>query len=91
MKKLAELFGSSSRELREVRTITVCAMLAAAAIILVNFRIELTSTQRIGFSGIPNQLVSLSVWACGGGSCLEGPWTCAQVSHQAHGRLFCPA
>ena len=50
MKKLAELFGSSSRELKSVRTITVCAMLAAAAIILVNFRIELTNTQRIGFS-----------------------------------------
>ena len=33
-------------------------MLAAAAIILVNFRIELTNTQRIGFSGIPNQLVA---------------------------------
>ena len=45
MKKLAELFGSSSRELKSVRTITVCAMLAAAAIILVNFRIELTNTQ----------------------------------------------
>ena len=30
MKKLAELFGSSSRELKSVRTITVCAMLAAA-------------------------------------------------------------
>lgn len=58
MKKLAELFGSSSRELKSVRTITVCAMLAAAAIILVNFRIELTNTQRIGFSGIPNQLVA---------------------------------
>ena len=27
-------------------------------IILVNFRIELTNTQRIGFSGIPNQLVA---------------------------------
>lgn len=58
MKRLRELFGSSSRELKDVRTITVCAMLAAAAIILVNFRIELTSTQRIGFSGIPNQIVA---------------------------------
>lgn len=58
MKRVSELFGSSSRELRNVRTITVCAMLAAAAIILVNFRIDLTSTQRIGFSGIPNQLVA---------------------------------
>lgn len=53
MKKLAELFGSSSRELKSVRTITVCAMLAAAAIILVNFRIELTNTQRIGFPAYP--------------------------------------
>lgn len=58
MKRLKELFDSSSRELKDVRTLTVCAMLAAAAIILVNFRIELTSTQRIGFSGIPNQLVA---------------------------------
>ena len=58
MKKLAELFGSSSRELKSVRTITVCAMLAAAAIILVNFRIALTNTQRLGFSCIPNQLVA---------------------------------
>ena len=47
MKKLAELFGSSSRELKSVRTITVCAMLAAAAIILVNFRIELTPRESV--------------------------------------------
>ena len=58
MKKLAELFGSSSGSLRVSGPSLWCAMLAAAAIILVNFRIELTNTQRIGFSGIPNQLVA---------------------------------
>ena len=83
MKKLAELFGSSSRELKSVRTITVCAMLAAAAIILVNFRIELTNTQRIGFSGIPNQLVAPQSAVC-----LRGRWISSSISSSRWGPSF---
>lgn len=87
MKKLAELFGSSSRELKSVRTITVCAMLAAAAIILVNFRIELTNTQRIGFSGIPNQLVAYLFGPAV--SCLfAGRWTSSSISSSRWGPSF---
>ena len=34
MKRLTETFTSSFRELKQVRTITVCAMLAAIGVIL---------------------------------------------------------
>ena len=50
MQKLATLFTCSYGELKHVRTVTVCAMMGAAGI-------EVGSTIRIGFSGIPNELV----------------------------------
>ena len=56
--KKQTLFARSLEELKSVRTLTLCAMLAAAAMILGNFSIHITSTQRIGFSSIPNQLVA---------------------------------
>ncbi len=58
MKRLATLFTRSCEELRQVKTITVCAMLAAAAVVLSSFSIYVTDTVRVGFSGIPNQLAA---------------------------------
>lgn len=54
MKKFVTLFTDSYKELKSVRTITTAAMLAAIAIILGMFSINVGSTIRIGFSGIPN-------------------------------------
>lgn len=58
MKRFAALFTSSSRELKQTRTITVCAMMAAASMVLGAFTIYLTDTVRIGFSGIPTMVGS---------------------------------
>ena len=52
-----ELFASSYGELRHARTMTVCALMGAAAIVLGSLSIYVTDTIRIGFSGIPNQIV----------------------------------
>ena len=41
------------------KTVTVCAMLGAVAIVLGSLSIELGSTLRIGFSGIPNEIVHM--------------------------------
>ncbi|MCI9595003.1 MAG: folate family ECF transporter S component [Lachnospiraceae bacterium] len=57
MKRLATLYTQSSQEIRQPRTIATCAMLAAVAIVLGYFSIELGSSLRIGFSSIPNRLV----------------------------------
>ncbi len=58
MKKLIALFTGSYRELKAVRTVTVLAMLAAIAIVLGFFSIEIGSVIRIGFSSIPNGLAA---------------------------------
>lgn len=56
MKKFVALFTGSYRELKSVKTVTVSAMLAAVAVILGMFSIEIGSYIRIGFSSIPNGL-----------------------------------
>lgn len=58
MKKFVTLFTDSSKELKSVKTVTVCAMLAALAVILGMFSIEIGNYIRIGFSSIPNGVVS---------------------------------
>lgn len=57
MKRLATLYTQSSQEIRQPRTIASCAMLAAVAIVLGYFSIELGNYLKIGFSSIPNRLV----------------------------------
>ena len=57
MKKWNERFTSSYRELKHARTVTVCALMGAAAIVLGSLSIYVTDTIRIGFSGIPNKIV----------------------------------
>lgn len=58
MRKFAALFTDSYKELKSVRTITTMAMLAAVAIILGMFSIEIGNFIRIGFSSIPNGVVA---------------------------------
>lgn len=52
------LFTRSLQELKNARTITLCAMMGAAAIVLGAYSIYLTPTIKIGFSSLPNQLVA---------------------------------
>ena len=54
MKKFVTLFTGSYRELKSVRTVTVSAMLAAIAVVLGMFSVEIGNYIRIGFSSIPN-------------------------------------
>lgn len=58
MKKIVTLFADSYKELKYVRTITACGMLAALAIVLGMFSIEIGNYIRIGFSSIPNGVVA---------------------------------
>ncbi len=57
MKKLTALFTQSCQEAKQMQTITVCGMLAAIAIVLGYYTIEIGPYIKIGFSGIPNRLV----------------------------------
>lgn len=58
MRKFVTLFTDSYKELKFVRTITTMAMLAAIAVVLGMFSIELGPFIRIGFSSIPNGIAS---------------------------------
>lgn len=58
-----ELFVSSYGELRHAGTMTVCALMGAAAIVLGSLSIYVTDTIRIGFSGIPQSDCSLPLRA----------------------------
>lgn len=57
MKKFSTLFTDSAREFKNVRTITACGLFAALAFILESFSIQLGSYIKIGFSGLPNEIV----------------------------------
>ena len=56
MKRLATLFSDSYHELFQVRTLTLCAMFGALAMILEQFTIKL-GMFKLGISGLPNELV----------------------------------
>ena len=57
MERLTTLFTCSYRELKHAKTVTVCAMMGAVAVVLGSMSIEVGDFIRIGFSGIPNELV----------------------------------
>lgn len=67
MRKYVTLFNDSCRELKSVRTITTMAMLAAIAVILGMFSIEIGQFIRIGFSSIPNGVASYLFGPVAGG------------------------
>ncbi len=57
MERLATLFTGSFRQLKQVKTVTVCAMLGAVAIVLGSLSIELGSTLRVSvFQASPMRL-----------------------------------
>lgn len=51
------LFKESYKEIKNVRCITVTAMLGAVSIVLGSLRLDITNFLRIGFSFLPNQFV----------------------------------
>lgn len=55
--KLAALFSASARELKKVRTLTMCGLLAALAFVMESFSIQAGPYIKIGFSGLPNEVV----------------------------------
>lgn len=57
MKKFVTLFADSAREFKKVRTLTMCGLLAALAFVLNSASIQLGPYIKIGFSGVPNEIV----------------------------------
>lgn len=51
------MFTDSAQELKKVRTLTICGLMAALAFILGSFSIRLGEYIKIGFSGLPNEVV----------------------------------
>lgn len=58
MKKLATLFSQSRQEFKLVRTVTVCAMMAALGMALGAFTVYIGPGSRVGLSAIPNKVVA---------------------------------
>lgn len=58
MKKEWKLWKESYLELKNIRTITTCAMFGAISIVLGYFTIQIGDFLKIGFSNIPNQIVA---------------------------------
>lgn len=58
MKKDWKLWRESYLELKNIRTITTCAMFGAISIVLGYFTIQIGDVLKIGFSNIPNQMVA---------------------------------
>ena len=58
MEKKGNMFLDSAKELKKTSALAVCAMLAALALILNSVAsINIGPYVKIGFSGIPNQLM----------------------------------
>lgn len=57
MQKFKDLFSSSFKELRNVRSITIMAMLGAVSIVLGCFAIMILNYLRVGFNFLPNIFV----------------------------------
>lgn len=73
MKKLKELYQQSLQELCHTKTVVLCGLLAALAIVLsMVASIQLGPYIKIGFSGLPNRIVEflfgpgsrMSLWRC---------------------------
>lgn len=64
MKKFLKIMSDSMKEIKDLRNLTICAMFAALAVALgYTTSIQLTQDIKIGFSGLPNQVIA----------CLFGP------------------
>ena len=51
------LFTESAREFKKVRTLTMCGLMAALALILNSFSIQIGLYNRISFADLPNEMV----------------------------------
>lgn len=58
MKHTQSLFRQSYFELKNIRTITTCALFAAIAVVLGYFTIQIGDFIKIGFSSVPNEIIS---------------------------------
>lgn len=59
MEKIKTQISDSCKELKNVRSLVVAAMLIAAAVVLSFFSIQITQYVRIGFTTVANQLSAL--------------------------------
>ena len=57
MRNFKDLFVSSSKELKKLRTITLCAMFGAISIVLGSLTIMVADFLKIGFSFLPNEFI----------------------------------
>ena len=83
MKKLATLFTRSLQEFKQVKTVTVCAMMGAVALVLGSLSVEIIPSVRIGFSGIPNEFVA---WLFG--PVVQRHHGYPEIPGETHQRLF---
>ncbi|SEW12679.1 folate family ECF transporter S component [[Clostridium] fimetarium] len=58
MKKFGRMFMDSFNEFKEVRNVVMCGLFAAIAIVLGYYTVMLGPYVKLGFSGIPNQVVA---------------------------------
>lgn len=58
MKKFVKNFKDSLDEFKSVKNVVLCALLAAIAVVLGYFTIQIGDYIKIGFSGMPNQIVA---------------------------------
>lgn len=58
-KNMKAMFSESANELKKIPVLAICAMFAALSIVLNSVTIVLGPYLKIGFSGLPNQLVDL--------------------------------
>ena len=58
MFKFITLFTESAKEFKKVRTLTMCGLMAALALVLNTFSIQIGLYNRISFSDIPNEMVA---------------------------------
>lgn len=59
MEKKKNMFAESASQLKKINVLTLCAMFAALALVLESFAIPVGPYIKIGFSGIPNQIVDV--------------------------------
>jgi len=55
--KFVTLFTDSAKEFKKVRTLTMCGLMAALALVINSFSIQIGLYNRISFSDLPNELV----------------------------------
>ncbi len=59
MKKVTSLFVESAKELKNVKTLAMSAMLLAIAVVLGIYTLQLTESMKIGFAFLPNELAGM--------------------------------